>query len=306
MAMIRRSDFGRPGEGMRPDDSIVGVGEDRSDQRLRILVVPSPSAKIGGGESADVYRHDAETILKLFFPHVAAHTVSRERTASATAAAMGLLVARPVAIVRVAEQHGLLMRFLDGPVYLRKVAKSPVGMTWALVALARWQACQHAKPAPAVDLPSARLVFSHRLVSSVAGVAAIAAAQRVVTASSDGDRLCHGDLHLGNMIATKEGLAAIDWAKAFVGMAEIDIARSELLIRYGQYGRFMRRFPLARIMRHISAEWYLFWYCLLTGRRRREIMRWRLPVAVAWMQGQETMFAPGLARAIARMVERHR
>lgn len=261
---------------------------------------------IGAGESADVYRQDGGTILKLFFPHVALHTVEREYAASAAADALDLLVARPIAIVRIGDRHGLIMRFLNGPVYLRRVAKSPVGMTWALLALARWQVRQHARPAPPVDIPEARQIFAHRLVSSVAGSGAIAVAQRVVAAYPDGDRLCHGDLHLGNMIATPDGLAAIDWAKAFIGMPETDVARSELLIRYGGYGRFMRRFPLARVMRHVSAEWYLFCYCLFSGRRRRDIMRWRLPVAVAWMQGQETMFVPGLTRAIARMTFRFR
>jgi thiamine kinase len=284
----------------------MDVNEDRSGQTPRVLACPPTSAQIGGGESADVFRQDADTILKLFFPHVAVHTVERECTASAVAATMGLRVARPIEIVRVADRHGLLMRFLDGPVYLRQVAKSPARMTWALFAMALWQARQHAQSAPPVDLPDARLIFSHRLASSVADPAAIAAAQRIVATSPAGDRLCHGDLHLGNMIATSDGLAAIDWAKAFVGMAETDAARSELLIRYGQYGRFMRRFPPARIMRHISAEWYLLWYCALSGRPRRDVMRWRLPVAVAWMQGQGTMFAPGLVRAIARMTARYR
>jgi thiamine kinase len=261
---------------------------------------------IGKGESAEVFRLDDDTALKLFFAHVELHTVEREYAASAAASALGLLVARPVELVRVADRYGLVMRFLDGPVYLGTVAKSPVGMVRALYALARWQAGQHAQPALATDLPDARLIFSHRLVSSTAGPEAIAVAQSVVAASTDGDRLCHGDLHFGNMIATREGLAVIDWAKAFVGAAEIDVARSDLLIRYANYERVMRRFPIVRIMRHVSAEWYLLCYCRLSGRRRRDIMRWRLPVAVAWMQGQGTMFAPGLVRAIAQMTTRYR
>ena len=140
---------------------------------------------IGAGESADVYRQDGGTILKLFFPHVALHTVEREYAASAAADALDLLVARPIAIVRVGDRHGLIMRFLNGPVYLRRVAKSPVGMTWALLALVRWQVRQHARPAPPVDIPEARQIFAHRLVSSVAGPAAIAVAQRVVAAYPD-------------------------------------------------------------------------------------------------------------------------
>jgi thiamine kinase len=149
-----------------------------------------------------------------------------------------------------------------------------------------------------------KAILTHQVSTSRAESGAIAAAARMVCYGERGDRLCHGDLHLGNIIATPDGLAVIDWAKAFIGPPEADAARSELLIRYAGYGRIMRRFPPVRVMRHVSAEWYLFWYCLLSGRRRRDILRWRLPVAVAWMQGQDTMFVPGLTRAIARMTAR--
>ncbi len=271
----------------------------------RVIDRPSQAQYIGHGQTGEVFGLDDHVVLKLFFPHIAAHTVERELTASAVAAECGLLVAEPIEIVRVDERLGLAMRRLYGPVLLRKVGKQPIGMTMALVALARWQTRLHAR-AVTSELPTMKAVLTHQVAVSVAGPEPAAAAARIVRDGADGDRLCHGDLHFGNMIATPDGIAAIDWAKAYIGMPEADVARSELLIRYGSYGRFMRRFPPARMLRHVSAEWYLFWYCVLSGRRRRDIMRWRLPVAVAWMQGQDTMFVPGLTRAIARMTGRYR
>ncbi|RZM33720.1 MAG: aminoglycoside phosphotransferase family protein [Sphingomonas sp.] len=266
---------------------------------------PPDSQIIGRGESGEVFGLDERTALKLFFPNIELHTVEREMLASAAAFRQGLLVGEPIEIVRIGDRHGLVMRRLDGPVLLRKVGATPIGMTVALIALARWHTRLHAQPAD-VALPRMKAVLTHQVAVSVVDASSIAAAARVLRDGADGDRLCHGDLHFGNIIATPDGLAAIDWAKAYVGMAEADVARSELLIRYGSYGRFMRRFPPARILRHVSAEWYLLWYCLLSGRRRRDILRWRLPVAVAWMQGQATMFVPGLTRAIARMTKRQR
>ena len=271
---------------------------------IRLIDRPPEDQHIGRGQSGEVFRLDDEQILKLFFSHIESHTVEREYLATSMAAESGLLVAEPFEHVRVGARHGLIMRYLEGLVLLRKVGKRPVGMTLALVALARWQTRLHGQPAGA-GLPTMKAVLTHQVAVSVAGEAPIAAAARVLREGADGDRLCHGDLHFGNIIATPDGLAAIDWAKAYVGVAEADVARSELLIRYGSYGRFMRRYPPARILRHVSAEWYLFWYCLLSGRKRREIMRWRLPVAVAWMQGQQTMFVPGLTRAIDRMTKRY-
>lgn len=259
---------------------------------------------VGTGESARVIGLRRGAVVKLFFAHVERHTAEREFAGSAAATALGLLVARPIRIVRVGDCHGLVMDRLAGPVALRRVAKSPVGMTLALAKLALWHSRLHRTPVAATGLPSTRVVLAQRITSSVVAGDAIAAARRVLDAATDGDRLCHGDLHLGNMIDTPQGLAVIDWAKATIGCPEADAARSELLIRYGKYGRFMRRVAPARIMRHISAEWYLACYCLMSGRRRADIMRWRLPVAVDWMQGQSTMFVPGLQRAIDRMARR--
>ncbi len=264
---------------------------------------PSEGRLIGRGQSGEVFWLDERRVLKLFFPHVALHTVEREQIASAAAHARGLLVAEPFEIVRVDDRYGLIVQRLDGPVLLRKVGKRPLGMTLALIALARWQSRLHAQPVDAA-LPSLRAVLDNQLASSIADRRAVAAATRIAIDGGAGDRLCHGDLHFGNIIATPQGLAAIDWAKANIGVPEADVARSELLIRYGSYGRFMRRFPPARLLRHVSAEWYLLWYCILSGRRRRAIARWRLPIAVAWMQGQTTMYVPGLTGAIRRMTAR--
>lgn len=260
---------------------------------------------MGQGESAVVYRLSENVALKLFYAHIERHTVEREFAASALAFSIGLRVARPIEIVRVRERHGLVMDVLDGPVLLDRVAKKPIAMICALRALARWQCRLHETGVVMPELPSAREVLTHRVASSTAGAAAIANAAVIMrSVSSGGDRLCHGDLHLGNVIETGDGIAVVDWAKAFVGRCEMDVARSEILIRYGKYGRLMRRFPPVRILRHLSAEWYLLCYCLHSGRRRADIMAWRLPVAVAWAQGQGTMFMPGLQRAIDAMVTR--
>ncbi|WP_380787656.1 phosphotransferase family protein [Sphingomonas sp. R86521] len=261
---------------------------------------------VGTGESATVLRLRRGAVVKLFFAHVERHTAEREFAGSAAARSLGLCVARPIKIVRVGNRHGLIMDHLVGAVVLRKVAKSPVGMTLALFKLALWQSRMHRTSVVAGALPPTGVVLAQRIATSVAGARGIAAARAMLTGTTDDDRLCHGDLHLGNMIDTPAGLATIDWAKATIGPPEADAARSELLIRYGKYGRFMRRVPPVRIMRHVSAEWYLACYCLMSGRRRADVMRWRLPVAVGWMQGQGTMFVPGLQRAIDRMARRGR
>src|SRR5262249_59440484 len=51
-----------------------------------------------------------------------------------------------------------------------------------------------------------------------------------------GDRLCHGDFHLGNMIGTWAHAEVIDWGDATRGDPLADVARTDLLHRVGEPG----------------------------------------------------------------------
>lgn len=267
------------------------------------IAEPGPDAVLlGSGESAEVFAFGANRALKLLRPHVPPRLAETEFVAAGAAHAAGLWVAQPFALVEVAGRAGIVLQRLAGPMLLRKVGRRPVGMTVALARLACWQARLHRIGQPGLELPALHDVLAARIERSHAGGPAIAAARAALARLADDTRLCHGDLHMGNVVATPEGLAVIDWMKATLGAAEADAARSELLIRYAGYGRAMRRHAMLRIMRHISAEFFLACYCLAARRRRRTVLAWRLPVAVAWLQGQETMYEPGVRRAIARMV----
>lgn len=268
--------------------------------------VPPPEALIGRGESAEVFLLTRDAVLKLYFARVPRSMAEREFTALQAAGELGLPTARVMQITQVAGRNGIVLEYLPGANLHRRVAASPIGMTIALARLARYHARMHRRPAPPVALPSSHAVLGLRIASSQAGAAAAAGAALALAHRPQGDRLCHGDLHLGNMIAGPGGLAAIDWSKATIGDPAADVARSELLLRYGKYGRSMRRFPPFRIMRHLAASWYLLCYWQASGVSPARVRGWTLPVAVSWMQGQSTIFEPGLARAIARRLRRGR
>jgi aminoglycoside phosphotransferase (APT) family kinase protein len=56
-------------------------------------------------------------------------------------------------------------------------------------------------------------------------------ALRVLDALPDGDRLCHGDYHPGNVLVAADRVAVIDWPNAARGVPEADHARTVLLLR---------------------------------------------------------------------------
>jgi aminoglycoside phosphotransferase (APT) family kinase protein len=57
-------------------------------------------------------------------------------------------------------------------------------------------------------------------------------ALRVLDGLPDGDRLCHGDFHPGNVLVAADRVSVIDWANAARGVPEADHARTLLLLRW--------------------------------------------------------------------------
>jgi aminoglycoside phosphotransferase (APT) family kinase protein len=57
-------------------------------------------------------------------------------------------------------------------------------------------------------------------------------ALRVLDRLPDGDRLCHGDFHPGNVLLGENRSAVIDWPNATRGVPEADHARTLLLLRW--------------------------------------------------------------------------
>jgi thiamine kinase len=254
---------------------------------------------LGRGTSADVFALPGHRVLKLYFPHIARPVMEREYAAAALADRLGLKVARPLGWDERDGRHGVVFERAEGETLLGRMRRRPLGAVAAMWRLAAWQVAMHRHRIDA-DLRDQAQVLAHRIAGSQASERArsAAAARLAALAAGGGDRLCHGDLHPGNAFVTAAGLTVIDWSKASRGTPAADAARTELLIRYGQYGRLERRFRAVRLGRHWLAEWYLAAYCALSGTGRAEIAAWRLPVAVGWFRGQDTVIhSPLLAIA---------
>jgi Ser/Thr protein kinase RdoA (MazF antagonist) len=53
----------------------------------------------------------------------------------------------------------------------------------------------------------------------------------------DGDRLCHGDYHPGNVLTARDGHLVIDWTRAARGDPAADVAATRLLLTAGTVPR---------------------------------------------------------------------
>ncbi len=106
----------------------------------------------------------------------------------------------------------------------------------------------------------------------------------LMDARADGDALCHGDFHPGNVIAGPGGESIIDWSSASRGSPLFDVAHTYLLLvntpRLEGVGdaefRFQRRITrfigvryLRRIVRTMGLDPYALWDCFLVKAAER-------------------------------------
>ena len=260
--------------------------------------------RIGGGASADVFLLPPDRVLKLLFPGLGVAIAEREFTAARIAHAASLPVPEPIALTAEGDRHGIVFERLVEAKLARRMRRMPGPVMVTLASLARLQASFHAVTAPAGTLPSVHEVIGARCAEALASDEARSAARGHLLQLPRGDRLLHGDLHLGNVITAGGRLMAVDWAQAMTGDPAADVARTELLMRFGRYGQALRRYRRLRVARHAAADWYLFCYRRTTGMSSQQIDAWRLPIAVAWMRRDSAAHLPSLAAYVERRLGR--
>jgi Ser/Thr protein kinase RdoA (MazF antagonist) len=185
-------------------------------------------SKLGAGREADVHAWGDDTVVKLYRPGFLGDR--------AEAVALTKLDGRGIApkLVDTVEydgRTGLVLERLGGSDMLSLLQRQP----WRAIGLARTLAGTHLAihevPAPG-DLPELRQTLAARIADAVMPSHLRDYALRVLDALPDGDRLCHGDYHPGNVLVATDRVAVIDWPNAARGVPEADHARTMLLLRW--------------------------------------------------------------------------
>lgn len=231
------------------------------------------------GGTAEVYEWKPGWILKLYFDRYEPGIADFERGIAAAICATGLRVPAVGEIVNINGREGLLYQKCEGEPMGEDLAKHP----WRIVSYARTlaelHAEMHAKPMQADILPlRRRLEYKIRDAKPLPEnlrTAALKALERM----PDGDCLCHGDFHLGNIMLSQPEPTIIDWIDASIGSPLADVARTSILAQgmvaaEPQFSRF-QRYGL-RIMHDV----YLKHYFQLRPGGWDEYRRW-LPIVAA-------------------------
>jgi aminoglycoside phosphotransferase (APT) family kinase protein len=137
-------------------------------------------------------------------------------------------------IVDVDGRPGLVMEYIDGPDLFTELGAHPWKIWHAGAVLAKTHAAMHECRAPR-SLPD----LNDDLRRRIEAVAILPSDQAeaifdLLWRLPRGDRLCHGDFHLGNLLGPWDAPVVIDWGDATRGVPLADVARTELLHRLGE------------------------------------------------------------------------
>jgi uncharacterized protein (TIGR02172 family) len=200
--------------------------------RVQRGTMPPLNQRIAVGRTAEVYAWENNQVLKLFRDWCPPDWVDYEARICRLVNDAGVPSPRVGDIIEVDGRRGILYERVDGLEMLAAMSRDPL----KIVEYARMLACLHVEMHRCAggDLPS----MSVRTAGAIHAAKALPGDLRersikTLAALPDGDRLCHGDFHPGNVILTSRGPLIIDWMTAAQGHPAADVARTRLLCTVG-------------------------------------------------------------------------
>ena len=194
---------------------------------------PRKLKKIAQGREAEIFAWEDGTVLRLLSDPSGAARLEAEARAMTAARAAGVSVPAVHATTTFEGRPGMIMERIGGADVLTAVGKQPWRIWWAGRVSGRLHAALHEVVAPD-GLVSLRDMLRSRVERSPLVPDAVRKlALEAMEDLPDGDRICHGDFHPGNILGTDDEPVIIDWANVSRGDPAADFARSHLMIRIG-------------------------------------------------------------------------
>jgi aminoglycoside phosphotransferase (APT) family kinase protein len=235
------------------------------------------------GREAEVFRLRDGSVLKLMRRPEAASRVEREAAAMRILNDYGHRAPAVHGIVQIDGRPGLVTDYIEGSDLFTALGTHPWKVWHAGAVMATTHAAMHECQAPD-SLPDLHEELLWRITAATPlpsgqDEAVLDLLERLPR----GDRLCHGDFHLGNLLGDWDAPVVIDWGDAARGDPLADVARTELLHRLGEAPPGTSRFlkTLIPIGRGILVARYASVYRQSRGIDEARLEQWKIVWAAA-------------------------
>ena len=239
---------------------------------------------IGEGRTAQVYAWGPHHVLKLYYDWWPSSNIDYEAHVGRAVHAAGVPCPAVGEIVQVDGRTGLVYERVDGPPMSDLLLAEPHRLEELALVFAQLHAAMQ-RLAPRSGLPSQReKLLRHIELASPTPLPIELKTQALLALQGlpDGEVVCHGDLHPGNVLMSPHGPVAIDWENASLGSAIADVARTALLLETAHF--YLPQTPNYPVIVEAIAlfrQLYVQAYCSSTGADPGLISAWRAPLAAA-------------------------
>jgi uncharacterized protein (TIGR02172 family) len=251
------------------------------------------------GRTAEIFAWEEGYILKLFYDWFPISAVEQETRIARTIHAAGLPAPKVQDVLIFGERLGMVYENIEGDDMFEVIQENPLKVFHLMKKLAQLQEDIHKFAAP--ELPS----FKERLDVKIHGAYALPVSMRrgvrkILKQLPDGEQLCHGDFHPGNIIMTESGSVIIDWIDAGRGNPLADIARTHFLLTSALPPEDDSLPLFFAITRKLLGRLYLRNYPLYPSEKQVELRAWKLVIAAARIAEE----VPGEEKMLIKVVQK--
>lgn len=252
---------------------------------------------IATGRTAEIIPYEDGKVLKLFFPTVPQLWIEKEINTGRYIQATQLPVPKVYERVKLKDREGVVYERIEGPTLLNEIATKPWKVAVYARLLAKLHVQVHEVPAP-VNLETQREWATGRIPQTKKLSKDMQdSVLHLLDSMPDGNQLCHGDFHPGNIIVTDRGHVIIDWMTTSKGVAGGDVARTSIILEAAQTpeGTPMR-WLLEWIRKYFLATYLKAYFQLRPGEKHlftawRAIMAANFFVDVSMPEEEADLFA---------------
>lgn len=238
---------------------------------------------IGEGYTAEVYALGEDKVLKLFRKGIPEQIIVSEYETAQIVQSYMRNVPRAYELLPIGDHLAIVYERIFGQDMLQQMVKLPVKVDYYAGLLARTHIEVHKKTVMATgkysvknklknDIEAANFIDRNKKESVLDYLMGL----------PEGQALCHFDFHPGNIIMRDKEPVIIDWMTACVGDPCADIARTNILLMFGEMPNagFVKRRFVSLFQRHVAKE-YNAEYLKCEKISRDAVDKWMLPVAAA-------------------------